>query len=76
MSDFFLEILRRYGLYGIAVAVVIAGAVWFTAHSAAKPGERIELFFGMIAYSKEGAFDEELCDLPWRERSLDCPVEN
>jgi hypothetical protein len=79
------EVVRKFGAVGRGILVVAMAVVWYVAHSSAQPGEKMELYFGMISYTiaihdkRRGANDAanpspNPCELPWRDRHLECPI--
>lgn len=53
MSDFVAEVLKRYGVVAILIALVAACAVWGLAHTVAAPGSEVSVLWGLVKYTKQ-----------------------
>lgn len=52
MSDLGSNLLRRYGIWAVAAAVILAVVVWTLAHFASAPGAPVKILWGLVEYTK------------------------
>lgn len=59
MSDLGSELVKRYGLTAVIVAVLVAPIVWALAHFASAPGTPVKVLWGLVEYTKSPARQDD-----------------
>jgi hypothetical protein len=54
LGTLMIYLLRRYGLPGVLVMVVLAAIMWGFAHLTAAPCSEVKMFWGGVSYTKQG----------------------
>ena len=58
MDNIITELMKPYGIWAIVALIVAGTGVWFAVHYQAKPGEKVSIVWGMVAYTKSESKNE------------------
>lgn len=47
------DIVKKYGIRSVLLAVLIATIIWVLAHCAGSPGKQISVLWGLVTYTKQ-----------------------